>query len=161
MGTRELCGAKTRRGTSCIRKARSNGRCPNHGGCSTGPRTPEGKAKIGAAQRNRWARWREEQPQRLSDRELSDTAVAPPHHGVLEFCDARAAMPNPKITPSSDAPKEHLRSAPVRHGVQPDRPMITLSPPRQPDSSPVTTWGGAERWVRPQVQVCYAGKKRR
>ena len=31
-----------------------NGRCPNHGGLSTGPRTAEGRARIGAYQRQRW-----------------------------------------------------------------------------------------------------------
>jgi hypothetical protein len=57
----ELCGAATRNGTSCRRKGRGRGgRCPNHGGCSTGPRTPEGKARISQASRKRWARWRSE-----------------------------------------------------------------------------------------------------
>ncbi len=37
------CGAKTRRDTPCRRRARRNGRCPNHGGLSTGPRTPMGR----------------------------------------------------------------------------------------------------------------------
>lgn len=36
------CGAKTRRGTPCRAPAMANGRCRMHGGCSTGPRTPEG-----------------------------------------------------------------------------------------------------------------------
>ncbi len=40
------CGAKTRRGTSCQRKALRNGRCRNHGGMSTGPRTPEGRRRA-------------------------------------------------------------------------------------------------------------------
>src|SRR5690606_30822573 len=44
------CGAKTRRGTACIRKAMKNGRCPNHGGCSTGPKTDEGRQRIAEAQ---------------------------------------------------------------------------------------------------------------
>ena len=69
---RELppCGARTRAGGSC--KARPwrprdavlprNGRCRMHGGLSTGPRTPEGKARcVVAALRNiekaRAARW--------------------------------------------------------------------------------------------------------
>jgi len=29
-------------------------RCRLHGGLSTGPQTPEGKARIAAAQRERW-----------------------------------------------------------------------------------------------------------
>ena len=45
------CGAKTRSGRPCeefaIKRSR---RCRLHGGLSTGPRTAEGKAKIGAAQ---------------------------------------------------------------------------------------------------------------
>ncbi len=40
------CGAKTRRGTPCQRKALQNRRCRNHGGMSTGPRTPEGRRRA-------------------------------------------------------------------------------------------------------------------
>lgn len=41
------CGATTRAGTPCKRKdIYENGRCPLHGGLSTGPTTPEGKAKA-------------------------------------------------------------------------------------------------------------------
>jgi hypothetical protein len=29
-----------------------------HGGLSTGPKTPEGRARIAEAQRKRWAAWR-------------------------------------------------------------------------------------------------------
>ena len=43
---RYICGAKTRKGRPCKRRTvRGNARCPNHGGLSVGPRTPEGKAK--------------------------------------------------------------------------------------------------------------------
>jgi len=49
------CGAHTRRGTSCQRKALANGRCRNHGGLSTGPKTEAGRARIAEAQRRRWA----------------------------------------------------------------------------------------------------------
>jgi hypothetical protein len=42
----ELCGAKTRKGTPCKVLALPNGRCKFHGGLSTGPKTPEGKAKA-------------------------------------------------------------------------------------------------------------------
>ena len=39
------CGAKTRAGTPCkLTSIYENGRCKFHGGLSTGPRTPEGKA---------------------------------------------------------------------------------------------------------------------
>jgi hypothetical protein len=50
------CGARTRKGTAC--KALSEPgrrRCKLHGGKSTGPRTPEGRARIAEAQRSRWA----------------------------------------------------------------------------------------------------------
>jgi hypothetical protein len=41
------CGAKTRAGTPCKRKdLYTNARCPLHGGLSTGPTTPEGKANA-------------------------------------------------------------------------------------------------------------------
>jgi len=40
-------------GNPCRAKALANGRCKNHGGLSTGPKTPEGKARIGAATRQR------------------------------------------------------------------------------------------------------------
>ena len=41
------CGAKTRAGTPCKRKdLYTSARCPLHGGLSTGPATPEGKAKA-------------------------------------------------------------------------------------------------------------------
>jgi hypothetical protein len=50
-----LCGTRTRRGTPCRRAAvlssagiPRNGRCRLHGGCSTGPWSAEGKAKVTA-----------------------------------------------------------------------------------------------------------------
>ena len=46
------CGAKTRRGSSCMSPAMKNGRCRMHGGKSTGPKTPEG------LERARKANWK-------------------------------------------------------------------------------------------------------
>ena len=43
------CGARTRSGPGCRGLAMANGRCRMHGGASTGPRTPEGFAKLIAA----------------------------------------------------------------------------------------------------------------
>jgi hypothetical protein len=44
---RETCQARTRAGTPCKRRdIYYNGRCPLHGGLSTGPITPEGLAKV-------------------------------------------------------------------------------------------------------------------
>src|ERR1700677_993746 len=43
------CGAKARSGCPCRAPAMKNGRCRMHGGGSTGPRTPEGMARMVAA----------------------------------------------------------------------------------------------------------------
>ena len=44
------CGAKTRAGGACQNPAiKERSRCKLHGGKSTGPRTPEGKARVIAA----------------------------------------------------------------------------------------------------------------
>ena len=56
--TKVLCGARTRKGSPCQRRAYGNGRCRNHGGLSTGPKTLEGRARIAALMRERWAVWR-------------------------------------------------------------------------------------------------------
>ena len=46
----QRCGAKTRRGTACLRPAnKRNGRCRLHGVASSRPRTEQGRAKIAAA----------------------------------------------------------------------------------------------------------------
>ncbi|MCW3781381.1 helix-turn-helix domain-containing protein [Defluviimonas salinarum] len=52
---RVKCGAKTRKGTPCRALSEpGRRRCRFHGGLSTGPRTKEGRNRIGAAQRLRW-----------------------------------------------------------------------------------------------------------
>lgn len=57
-----LCGARCRDGHPCQARATRdeetgcfvrNGRCRIHGGLSTGPRTAEGKRRVGAAARRR------------------------------------------------------------------------------------------------------------
>jgi hypothetical protein len=40
-----VCGAKTRKGTTCQKSALKNGRCRLHGGKSTGPKDKERKSK--------------------------------------------------------------------------------------------------------------------
>ena len=41
------CGARTRAGTPCKRRdLYASGRCRLHGGLSTGPTSPEGKARV-------------------------------------------------------------------------------------------------------------------
>ena len=54
---RVICGAKTRKGAECRNKSEpGKRRCKFHGGKSTGAKTPEGLARIAAAQKRRWAR---------------------------------------------------------------------------------------------------------
>jgi len=57
---KQICGAKTRKGTPCQCKPLRNGRCKFHGGMSTGPRTREGRANISTAQKRRWAKLHKE-----------------------------------------------------------------------------------------------------
>ena len=50
------CGAYARStGNACQAKAMTNGRCKNHGGMSTGPKTPEGRKAMAEATRQRMA----------------------------------------------------------------------------------------------------------
>jgi hypothetical protein len=59
---RDRCGARTRAGGICKAPAMwLKERCRMHGGLSTGPRTPEGKARSLAAAREGYRRWRAEQ----------------------------------------------------------------------------------------------------
>jgi len=60
--TNPFCGAKTRSGKPCEKfPLASKRRCRLHGGLSTGPKTDEGRAEIGAAhyKHGRYATWRE------------------------------------------------------------------------------------------------------
>jgi hypothetical protein len=54
------CGAKNRRGLPCLGRPATerNGRCRFHGGLSTGPKTPETRAKSIAAMQAGHRRWR-------------------------------------------------------------------------------------------------------
>jgi hypothetical protein len=56
---RPFCGAITRKLFSCrLHVVPGMTRCRLHGGLSTGPKTTEGRARIAAAQRLRWERFR-------------------------------------------------------------------------------------------------------
>lgn len=61
---RPKCGARLRdericgRPVACDAGGALRPRCRLHGGASTGPTTAEGRARIAAAQRERWARLR-------------------------------------------------------------------------------------------------------
>lgn len=52
------CGAFRNDGKPCRHKVEPDKkRCKFHGGCSTGPKTADGKDRIAEAQRRRWARY--------------------------------------------------------------------------------------------------------
>ena len=56
MRLEHTCGAHARStGNPCQAKAMPNGRCKNHGGMSTGPKTLEGRHAIAQATRQRMA----------------------------------------------------------------------------------------------------------
>ena len=56
MRQKVTCGAHARTtGNPCQAKALANGRCKNHGGMSTGPKTQEGRHAIAQATRQRMA----------------------------------------------------------------------------------------------------------
>ena len=56
MRQKRKCGAYARStGNPCQGKALRNGRCRNHGGCSTGPKTERGRQAIAEATRQRMA----------------------------------------------------------------------------------------------------------
>ena len=61
MRQKVTCGAFARTtGLPCKAKAMTNGRCKNHGGMSTGPKTPEGRQAIAKATRQRMASGQQE-----------------------------------------------------------------------------------------------------
>ncbi len=63
---RVVCRATTRKGAPCkLKSVPGRRRCKYHGGKSTGPKTKEGRARIAAAQRLRWALWRAENDRSL------------------------------------------------------------------------------------------------
>lgn len=60
-GLAKACGAYARStGMPCqAKKLGRGGRCRNHGGLSTGPKTPEGQERALTALREGWRRWQE------------------------------------------------------------------------------------------------------
>lgn len=62
MRLKSRCGAHARStGLPCQAKALTNGRCKNHGGMSTGPKTVEGKKAVALATAKRMASGQREQ----------------------------------------------------------------------------------------------------
>jgi len=69
---RKRCGAKNRQGNPCRNWGMPNGRCRFHGGKSTGPRTEEGKTRIGASHLKHGRYTKEAIEQRRLAREARD-----------------------------------------------------------------------------------------
>ena len=67
------CAAMTRTGRACVRRAMANGRCPNHGGLSSGPRSEAGRQRISEAQKQRWDRWRSGRTPTVSSTDSSES----------------------------------------------------------------------------------------
>ena len=64
MKVKSFCNAYSRSTKRpCIAKALSNGRCRNHGGLSTGPKTLEGKKRIAEATHKRMINGQKERAQ--------------------------------------------------------------------------------------------------
>jgi hypothetical protein len=60
MRRKQFCAARRKYdGAPCQAKAMENGRCKLHGGMSTGPKTAEGRERIRASMKARWAALRE------------------------------------------------------------------------------------------------------
>jgi hypothetical protein len=57
---KHVCLATTRRDTPCMALALTNGRCRNHGGLSTGPKSAEGRERTRAGYRAWQERQREQ-----------------------------------------------------------------------------------------------------
>jgi hypothetical protein len=68
------CGARTRRDSACRSPAMPNGRCRMHGGKSTGPRTPEGLARMRRA-KTRHGSYSQEMRQLMRTIRLLDAAA--------------------------------------------------------------------------------------
>ena len=57
---KNVCGARRVYGRGiCFAKPMANGRCKFHGGCSTGAKTAEGRARQSEGMKRYWRKWRE------------------------------------------------------------------------------------------------------
>ena len=117
---RRLCCARTRKGFPCVRRVvPGRRRCPNHGGLSTGPKTEAGKARIAAAQRARWERFRQERAHPQGARSAMTGAIivgaaAVAEHGLLAPHDGSGTSTDQRLEATlEDVP--HTVAAAVGH----------------------------------------------
>ena len=133
MSKSDRCGAHARStGRACIAKAMANGRCANHGGCSTGP-TEEGRARIAAFQRKRWETWRLLKWERLKapfEHLFGEVrADAPARHEVLEQRTNIALTSATKVLPRVPEPDGNITvTLPERTYERPRPSFATVSP---------------------------------
>ena len=79
---RPVCGARTRSGKPCqgkpvwdeVNDRPRNGRCRLHGGLSTGPKSADGRRKVGDAARERHRKSRLPRPPRVAHHVARDAA---------------------------------------------------------------------------------------
>jgi hypothetical protein len=90
---RQRCGARTRKGSPCKRPVLANGRCPNHGGLSSGPKTRAGRARIAKAQIKRWQLYRAEKNLSTGPRKIRKAnSLLRPCNNMMFSCFASQGM---------------------------------------------------------------------
>jgi hypothetical protein len=137
------CGARTRRGCPCRGPAMTNGRCRMHGGASTGPRTPEGLARLRAARTSHAPQIAEALAFNRTCRHLIQRANA-----LLALAKTKAADPQ-TLLPSPAPPPAHKPRQP-KHPIRRERPGPMRMPQRNKHanhrhslSAPIDRHGGA------------------
>ena len=81
----QKCGAKTRQGRPCIANAMPNGKCRNHGGLSTGPRTEAGLSKAKLNLRIMWnpiTRAAHKNPTRIANKPITEQVPEDTRAGI-------------------------------------------------------------------------------
>ena len=132
----DRCRAHARStGKPCVAKAMANGRCKNHGGMCTGAKTPEGRARISAAQTRRWEAYRERMG-RTKPAPAPVTVIPEPPTDILQRL-MKTLMPAKAESATEEWLREELESSntPRRPPLVPEQRPI--APPERPVPAPV------------------------
>ena len=125
----DRCRAHARStGKPCVAKAMANGRCRNHGGMCTGAKTPEGRARISAAQTRRWEAWREKMG-RTKPAAAPVPVIPEPPTDILQRL-MKALMPAKAESATEKWLREELESS--------NTPSMPEQKPAAPPERPVT-----------------------
>jgi hypothetical protein len=129
----DRCRAHARStGKPCVAKAMANGRCKNHGGMCTGAKTPEGRARISAAQTRRWEAYRKRMG-RTKPAPAPVTVVPEPPTDILQRL-MKTLMPAKAESATEKWLREELESSNT-----PRRPpLVPEQKPAAPPERPVT-----------------------